>query len=385
MKEKFVALRAEAGEPSIFANSQNLMKGMTDVIDLSIGDPDFTTPEPILAAAYKDSLAGYTHYTAYRGDADVLQAVVDYYKRELDITISEKNVHILASADYAAFITCFATIEPGDEVLIPDPSFTCYADQVRYCCGVPVMVPTCEEKGWRITAADMEKYITPKTRALFINSPCNPTGAILTRKDLEEIAALAKKYDLLVISDEIYTWFDYGAPFVSMLSIPGMEERTVVINSLSKNYVATGARLGWIVAPEQIVQAVFRLGLNMVYTAPAFSQRMAKFALNEGKEIMKPILADFKERMFKTAERINRIPHMHVQSPPQGTFYLFPSIKETGLSSDEFVLKVLEKAHVMLVPGQNFGSCGEGYVRICCTVALPKLMEAMDRIEAIGL
>ncbi|MCQ2561060.1 MAG: aminotransferase class I/II-fold pyridoxal phosphate-dependent enzyme [Clostridia bacterium] len=385
MKEKFVAKRAEAGEPTIFANSQNLMAGMTDVIDLSIGDPDFTTPAPILEAAYKDSLAGHTHYTAYRGDADAIQAVVDYYKRELDVTISEKNVHLLASADYAAFITCFATIEPGDEVLIPNPSFTCYADQVVYCGGTPVMVPTCEENNWRISAADMEKLITPKTRALFINSPCNPTGAILTKEDLQEIADLAVKYDLLVISDEIYTWYDYAAPFVSMLSIPGMAERTVVINSLSKNYVATGARMGWIVAPEQIVGAVFRLGLNMVYTAPAFGQRMTKFALNEGKKYMEPILADFKERMFKTAERINRIPHLHVQYPPQGTFYLFVNIKETGLTSDEFVLTVLEKAHVMLVPGQNFGSCGEGYVRICCTVGLPKLMEAMDRIEAIGL
>ncbi|MCQ2561729.1 MAG: aminotransferase class I/II-fold pyridoxal phosphate-dependent enzyme [Clostridia bacterium] len=385
METKFMANRCLNFKPTLFSRAPELMKGMTDVINLSIGDPDFTTPAPIIEAGCKDALAGHTHYTAVRGDADVIDAVVRYYKREYDIDVDEKNVCMLASADYAGFISIFSTIQQGDEVLIPDPSFTAYAAQVEYAGGTPVFVPTSEDNQWRLDPADLEKYITPKTKALVINSPNNPTGAILTKEDLEAIADIAKKHDLLVFSDEIYTWYDFATPFTSMLSIPGMAERTVVINSMSKNYVATGARLGWIIAPQQIISGVCSLGLSMVYTAPAISQRMAKYALDNGREVMKPIMDEFKERLFKTAERINKIPHLHVQYPPMGTFYLYVNIKETGLTSDEFVLTVLEKAHVMVVPGQNFGSCGEGYVRICVTVGLPKLMEACDRIEAIGL
>lgn len=385
METKFMADRSLKFKPTLFSRAPELMNGLDDVINLSIGDPDFNTPAPIIEAGYRDALAGHTHYTAVRGDADVIEAVVRYYKREYGIEVDEKNVCMLASADYAAFISIFATIQEGDEVLIPNPSFTAYAAQVEAAGGTPVFVPTCEENNWRLEACEMEKYITPRTKALVINSPNNPTGAILTKEDLQDIAELAKKYDLLVFSDEIYTWYDFATPFVSMLTIPGMAERTVVINSMSKNYVSTGARLGWIIAPQQIIGAVCNLGLSMVYTAPAISQRMAKYALDNGRELMAPIMAEFKERLFKTAERINQIPHLHVQYPPMGTFYLYVNIKETGLSSDEFVLTVLEKAHVMVVPGQNFGTCGEGYVRICVTVGLPRLLEACDRIEALGL
>lgn len=385
MTKKFIANRLLAEKISLMSKLQDMMQGMDDVIDLSIGDPDFTTPAPIIEAGYKDALAGYTHYTQHRGCPDVIQAVVDYYKRELNVDVDEKNVLITTSADYAAFQACFSTIDPGDEVLIPDPSFLCYRSQVEYSGGKSVMVPTREEDGWRLKAEVAEKYITPKTRGIFISTPNNPTGACMHREDLEAIVRLAEKYDLLIYSDEIYTWYSYDVPFVSTLNISGAAERTVVMNSMSKNYVCTGARLAWVIAPQQIINAMVQAGMNMVYTAPSISQRMAKFALYEGREIMAPIMAEFKERMFKTAERINRIPHLSVQSPPPGTFYLFVNIKETGLTDEEFVLKVLKDAHVTTVPGSNFGDCGAGYVRFCATVALPKLLEACDRIEKLGL
>ena len=236
-----------------------------------------------------------------------------------------------------------------------------------------------------INAEIAEKYVTPKTKGIFLSTPNNPTGACMHREDLEAMVKLAEKYDLLLYSDEIYTWYSYEVPFISVLSIPGAAERTVVINSMSKNYVCTGARLAWVIAPVPLIGAMVKEGMNMVFTAPSISQRMAKYALNEGKALMAPIMAEFKERMFRTAERINQIPHLKVQSPPPGTFYLFVNVKEIGLTDEEFVLKVLEKAHVALVPGSNFGEHGAGYVRICCTVGLPKLMEAMDRIETLGL
>ena len=362
-----------------------LSKGMDDLIDLSIGDPDFTTPAPILEAGYKDALAGYTHYSPGKGYPDVIQAVVDTYKNDLGIAIGPENVIIVASGDYASFQAAFATIDPGDEVLIPDPSFMCYQYHVKYSGGVPVMVPTGPEDGWRFKAKEAEKYVTEKTKGIYICTPNNPTGACLHPEDLQEIYELAEKYDLLIYSDEIYTAFSYDVPFQSMLSVPGAAKRTVVINSMSKNYVATGARLGWVIAPKEIIGAIAMEGLHMVYSAPSISQRMARFALTEGKPYMAPIMAEFKERMFKTAERINKIPHLHVPSPPPGTFYLFVDVRETGLSDLEFALKVLKDAHVALVPGSDFGDCGAGFVRICATVGLPKLMEAMDRIEALGL
>lgn len=385
MANKFIADRLLQEEVPLMSKLAGMTAGMDDLIDLSIGDPDFTTPAPIIEAGYKDALAGCTHYTQHRGYPDVIQAVVDYYKRELGVVTDEKNVLITTSADYAAFQACFATINPGDEVLIPDPSFLCYRSQVEYSGGKSVMVPTYEEDGWRLKAEIAEKYVTPKTKGIFISTPNNPTGACMHKEDLEGIVRLAEKYDLLIYSDEIYTWYSYDIPFVSVLSIPGAAERTVVINSMSKNYVCTGARLAWVIAPVQIIGAMVQEGMNMVYTAPSISQRMGKFALEQGKEVMAPIMAEFKERMFKTAERINQIPHLKVQSPPPGTFYLFVNVKETGLTDEEFVLKVLQDAHVVTVPGSNFGSCGKGYVRFCATVGLPKLMEACDRIEKLGL
>lgn len=385
MAKTFIAKRHKDPKSSMMEQVAELSKGMDDLIDLSIGDPDFTTPAAILEAGYKDALAGYTHYSPGKGYPDVIRAVVDTYAKDLNITIAPENVIIVASGDYASFQAAFATIDPGDEVLIPDPSFMCYQFHVSYAGGVPVMVPTGPEDGWRFKASEAEKYVTEKTKGIYICTPNNPTGACLHPEDLQEIYELAEKYDLLIYSDEIYTAFSYDVPFCSMLSVSGAAKRTVVINSMSKNYVATGARLGWVVAPKEIIDAIALEGLHMVYSAPSISQRMAKFALTEGKPYMEPIMAEFKERMFRTAERINQIPHIHVPSPPPGTFYLFADIRETGLSDMEFVLKVLKDAHVALVPGSDFGACGAGFVRICATVGLPKLMEAMDRIEALGL
>ena len=385
MDKKFVADRHLDFKPSVLMQLAGLSQGMTDKIDLSIGDPDFTTPKEILEAGYKDALAGYTHYSQPKGYPDVIQAVIDMYKRDLGVEVPTENVIIVASGDYACFLSCFATINPGDELLIADPTVLAYKSQVAYAGGKPVFFPTYESDGWRIRADIAEQYITPKTKGIFLCNPNNPTGACLHREDLEAIYALAEKYDLLIYADEIYTAFSYEVPFTTMLSIPGAAERTIVMNSLSKNYVATGARLGWVIAPPQVINAINQEGVNMVYTAPAISQRMAKFCLEQGAPYMEPIMAEFKERMFRTAERINQIPHLSVQSPPPGTFYLYVNVKETGLTDVEFTLKVLKEAHVVVVPGSDFGEYGAGYVRVCCTVGLPKLLEAFDRIEKLGL
>ncbi|MBR2098264.1 MAG: aminotransferase class I/II-fold pyridoxal phosphate-dependent enzyme [Firmicutes bacterium] len=385
MDHKFIADRAAKFTPSVLMQLQSMMSGMDDIIDLSIGDPDFTTPEPILTAGYQDALKGYTHYSPAKGYPDVIQAVIDSYKKKLNIDLDADRVIIEASSAYSCFLACFATINPGDEILLADPTFLAYKAQIAYAGGVPVFFPTYEEDHWRIKAKNAEPFITEKTKGIFLCNPNNPNGACLHKEDLQAIYELAEKYDLLIYADEIYTSYSYEVPFTSMLTIPGAAERTIVLNSLSKNFVATGARLGWVIAPPEIITSMMRLGVNVVYTAPSISQRMAKFALEQGEVYLEPIMAEFKERMFKTAERINRIPHLSVQSPPPGSFYLFVNVKETGLDDVEFTMKVLKEAHVTVVPGSDFGDQGKGYVRICATLALPKLLEACDRIEKLGL
>ena len=231
---------------------------------------------------------------------------------------------------------------------------------------------------------EMKSYlITERTKALVINSPSNPTGNCLTVETIEKIAEIAEKYDLIVISDDIYTAFSYQNPFVPFASLPGMQERTIIINSFSKNFTMTGWRVGNIIAPDYIIKIVQQINENVVFTAPSMSQRAAIFALQHRDEVQPPMIEEYRKRMFYAAERINEIPKMSVIYPPKGSFYLFINIKEMGMSSVEAADFILQKAHVLMLPGDAFGKCGEGYVRIACTVNIDTLKEAFDRIEKV--
>ncbi len=371
-------------EMNMLANTEEMLAAYTDVINLSLGEPDMTTPAPIIEAAYRDSLAGHTHYTAFRGDPELRAEIVKFYKDEYGVEISDEEVYVVTSGNMGMYIALFTCINPGDEVLVPDPCFPVYGEQLRFCNAKAVPVPTYAEERFRFNPERAEKYVTEKTKALIINTPCNPTGACMNFEDMKAIAAFAEKYDLLVIADDIYSSMSFQEPFVPIISIPGMKERTITVNSVSKNFVMTGFRLGWNIGPAHLVDAMRKTNDMMVFTAPAPSQRATIYALAHRNELMTPIMEEFKDRVFKTAERINSIKHLSVL-PPMGTFYLFINIKETGLTSDAFVYKVLEEAHVLVMPGTAFGAAGEGYVRIACTKTTGELLEAMDRIEKIGL
>ena len=279
------------------------------------------------------------------------------------------------------YLVLEAIIDDGDEVLIQSPYFTPYPQQVELARGIPVELPTYEEEDFQINTDRMESLITDKTKALIINSPNNPTGSCLSLKTMKKIAEIAKKHDLIVISDEIYTAFSYERAFVPFSSVPDMKERTITINSFSKNFVMTGWRIGNIIAPSYIIEVIQQINENLVFTAPSMSQRAAIYALQHRVELQEPIIKEFKERMNYAAERINAIPGMSVIYPPKGSFYLFPNIKKTGLTSQEVSNLLLSKAHVLTLPGDAFGACGEGHIRICCTVSMEKLKEAFDRIE----
>ena len=280
------------------------------------------------------------------------------------------------------YLVMEAILDDGDEVILQAPYFTPYPQQVELARGIPVELPTYEEEDFQIDVDRLEGLINERTKALVINSPSNPTGNCLTVETMEKIAAVAEKYDLIVVADDIYTAFSYQNPFVPFASLPGMQERTIVINSFSKNFTMTGWRVGNIIAPRYIIQIIQQINENVVFTAPSISQRAGIYALRHRAEVQPSMVEEYRKRMFYAAERITDIPGISVINPPKGSFYLFINIKETGLSSVEAADMFLKKAHVLTLPGNAFGECGDGYLRIACTVGVDTLKEAFDRIEA---
>ena len=355
-----------------------------DVINLSIGDPDIPTPRGIIQQVYEDALAGHTKYTDPRGYPELRQAIRDFYREEYGDQVEDQEVFVTASGVVGMYLAMQVLLDPGDEVIIPDPYFTCYADQVQAAGGVPVFLPTQEEEGFAIDLERLESLVTPRTKAVLINTPNNPTGACLSRKQLEQLAEFCMKRDLYVVADDIYTNFTYGEPFFPIRALPGMGERTITVNSFSKNFIMTGFRVGNIIAPAEVVRALKQMNEYVVYSAPALSQRGALWALRERAKLEPPILQQFRERMEYAAKRINQVGWMTVPVP-QGSIYLFPSIRRTGMTSAQVTRRILEEAHVLVLPGDTFGACGEGYLRIACTVENSVMGEAMDRIAGMRM
>ena len=384
MKHKYVAKRYWK-DHSTALGSRVIPEDASDLIELSVGDPDLNTDDRIIEAAFRDAKAGHTHYTDFRGDPELREAVADYYREDFGIEVADEEIFICASGCYAMWLVMEAILDDGDEVILQAPYFTPYPQQVELARGIPVELPTYEEEDFQLNTDRLESLITERTKAIVINSPSNPTGNCLSVETMQRLAEIAEKYDLIVASDEIYTAFSYQRPFVPFLSLPGMKERTITINSFSKNFTMTGWRIGNIIAPDYLVATIKLINDNAVFTAPSISQRAAIYALRHRQEVQPPMIAEYRKRMFYAAERINQIPKMSVIYPPKGSFYLFPNIKATGLSSVEVAKRILEEAHVIVLPGNDFGSCGEGYLRIACTVDCDKLGEAFDRIAKMEL
>ena len=292
---------------------------------------------------------------------------------------------VLASGLFGMYITLQAVLDEGDEVLVLTPCFSSYFMQVKMAGGIAVEVPTYEEEDFQIDSKRLEAYVTPKTKVLIINSPSNPTGNCLSVGTMNEIAEIAKKHDLLVIQDDIYTAFSFQEKFTPMLSIEGMKERTVVVNSFSKNFLMTGWRIGNIIAPSYLIKTIAEMNEAIVFSAPTVSQRAALFALRNREKIQPAIVDEYRKRMEYAAKRINQIPWMKVIEPPKGSFYLFINIKALGMTSQEACDMILEEAHVLFLPGNLFGTCGEGYLRLACTAGVDKIKEAFDRIEKIKI
>jgi len=385
MPKQLLADRYQGGHAGIFSGYANMASQYDDLINFSIGDPDLSCDEGIIRAAFDDAMAGYTHYTPASGYPELRQAIARSYKEDYGLDFSADEVFICASASHGLLLVLEAILNPGEEVILIAPYFSSYAGQVKLARGVPVECSSTYEEGFQVNIERLEACVTERTRAIILNTPCNPTGVCLSRENMAALAEFAKRRDLIVIADDIYTIFSYGEPFVPMVSLPGMRERTVTLNSFSKNYLMTGWRIGSILAPPAFIDAVREINEGVIYCAPSISQRAALYALEHRNEICPPIAAEYKKRLEYAAARINAIPKMHVLTPPGGTFYLFVDIRDTGLTSEECCMRILHEAHVLTIPGSGFGACGEGFLRLACTIDSKHMGEAFDRIAAMPL
>lgn len=383
MKHKFIAKRYWKDQQTAMGKSDEMAKTFDDVINLSLGDPDLITDDIIIDGAFADAKAGHTKYTDFRGDPELRAEICRFYREEYGMGVRDEEVFVCASASLGMYLSLEAIVDDGDEVILQAPFFTPYPQQVELARGIPVELATYEDEDFQINIERLESLITERTKALVINSPSNPTGNCLNMETMEQLAEIAVKHDLLVIFDDIYTAFSYQNPFVPFASLPGMRERTIILNSFSKNFTMTGWRIGNIIAPDYIIKTIQQVNENVVFTAPSVSQRAAIHALRHRHEIQPAMAKEYRRRMFYAAERVNGIRGLSVLYPPKGSFYLFVNIKETGLSSAAATEKILQDAHVLTLPGPAFGACGEGYVRIACTVGVDLLCEAFDRIEKV--
>lgn len=384
MKHKYIAKRYWKDITTPMGQSDVLATSFDDVIDLSLGDPDLVTDDIIIENSMKDAKKGHTKYTAFRGDPELRDEIRKYYKDEYNMGFIDEEVMVVASGCLAMYLVLEAIVDDGDEVIIHSPYFTPYPQQIELARGVPVYLDTYEEEDFQINIERLEGLITERTKALVINTPNNPTGATFTRETLENISYIAKKYDLIVIADDIYGAYTFENPFIPIVTLDGMKERTITINSFSKDFTMTGWRIGHVLAPDFIIKTMQQINENVVFTAPSISQRGAIYALRNRDKIQPPMIEEYKKRVYYAADRINSIPNMSVLTP-KGTFYLFVNIKGTGLSSAEVSDIILKEAHVLALPGNAFGECGEGYIRIACTVGIDKLKEAFDRIEELDI
>ena len=384
MKHPYISKRYWNSETTAMGASGDYLRKYDDIINFSLGDPDITTDEKIINAAFQDALDGHTHYTDFYGMMELRQALVDYYKDEYDYKMVVDEVMITTSGCHAMWLVMEAILDDGDEVIIPSPFFTPYPQQVKLARGIPVMMDLKEEDDFQINTAYLESLISNRTKAIILNTPNNPTGACLTRETMEAIGKIVEKHDIIVIADDIYTKFSFSEPFIPFTSLEGMRDRTITVGSFSKDYAMTGWRIGYILADPRLIKVVKDINENNVFTAPSISQRAALHGLALRDQIQPPMIEEFKTRVFAAYDRIKGLNNISVLEP-KGTFYLFPNITKTGLSSQEVADRILKEAHVLVLPGSAFGEAGEGYIRIAVTVGVDKINEAFDRIGKMDI
>ena len=366
-------------KPSGIRKFFDIAAEMEDVISLSVGEPDFATPWHIREAGIKTLEKGRTWYSPNAGLLKLREAISGYLSRRFDLSYDPKNEILVTVGGSEAIDLCFrALIAPGDEVLIPEPSFVCYDPLTRMAGGVPVALPTKAEDAFRLRADVVAAAITDKTKLLVLPFPNNPTGAIMPREELEALAEVLCGTDILVLSDEIYGELTYGREHVSIAALPGMRERTILVSGFSKAYAMTGWRLGYACGPHQLMGLLTKLHQYGIMCAPTTAQYAAIEAMNNGDSDVTQMRDEYDMRRRLIVDELNKMGLACFE--PEGAFYVFPSIQSTGLTSEEFCQRLLKEKHVAVVPGNAFGDSGEGFVRISYCYSLKHITEALKRI-----
>lgn len=380
---RFASRMSKLGTETAFevlARARALEAQGKNVVHLEIGEPDFDTPKNIVEAAIQALREGHTHYNPTAGLPELRSAAAKDIARSRGIDVKPENVVVVPGGKPTMFYVLLTLIEEGDEVIYPNPGYPIYESMINFSGGKPVPAPILEEFDFSLDVNKLEKLINKKTKMIIVNSPANPTGGILTKKDLEKIAQLAVKHDLWVLSDEIYCRIIYDGKFESITQFPGMMERTIILDGFSKTYAMTGWRMGYGVMREDLAQAVTKLGNNCHSCTATFSQRAGIEAINGDQSEVNKMVAEFKRRRDFIVEGLNKIPGMSCKMP-KGAFYAFPNIKKLGLASKPLADRLLNEAQVATLSGTAFGALGEGYIRLSYANSIDNIKEALKRIE----
>ena len=378
---KFISQRVAQTPPSGIRKFFDIVATMKDVISLGIGEPDFVTPQPILQAGVASLNRGETGYTSNSGTVELRRAVSKHINKLYGVSYdAEDEIIITVGVSEAVYLAMTAVLDPGDEVIIPEPCFVSYAPEVSFAGGVPVMVPCYVEQQFQVTAEDIEARITDKTKAIFLGYPNNPTGAVMSRERMLEIAAVAEEHDLLILSDEIYDQLVYGVAHTCVPSLPGMRDRTILLGGFSKNYAMTGWRIGYACANPELLGAMRKVHQYTIMSAPTTAQAAAVAALEDGHDAVQRMVAEYDRRRRLIVDGFNTLGLDCFE--PKGAFYAFPSIARSGMSSEEFANRLLEEEEVALIPGEAFGASGNGYVRAAYAQSYEKIEEALNRMDS---
>lgn len=380
MPGKFISDKVREIPPSGIRKFFDLVLEMDDVISLGVGEPDFVTPWHIREACIYSLEKGFTSYTSNLGLLELRELISKSYLKDYGIDYNPKNeILVTTGVSEAADLAFRAVTNPGDEVIIPEPCYVSYKPSVSLAGGVPVPVPTYRDDEFRVTADQIEKSITKKTKALVLSYPNNPTGAVMGKKDLEEIADVVNENDIAVISDEVYAKLTYDGAHTCFSSLSGMKERSIILNGFSKSHAMTGLRLGYAAGSEELIAAMTKIHQYAMLCAPITAQMGAIEALKNGDGEMQKMVREYNRRRLLIVRGLNKLGLETFE--PKGAFYAFPSIKNTGLTSEEFAGRLLKEEKVAVVPGNVFGECGEGYLRCSYATSYEELVKALARIE----
>lgn len=378
--DQMLSSRAMELKPSGIRKFFDILEEMQDVVSLTVGQPDFDTPWHIREAGIRSLEEGRTYYTSNSGTVELRREISAYQKRRFGLEYDPKNeIIVTVGGSEAIDLAIRAVVNIGDEVIVPEPCFVCYSPLVTLAGGAPVTINLRAENDFRLTAAELEAAITPKTKAVVLAFPNNPTGAVLDGNDLENLAEVIRRHNILVISDEIYAELTYGERHVSIASLDGMRERTIIAAGFSKSYAMTGWRLGYTLAPPEITAQMLKIHQFAIMCAPTASQFAAVEAVRNGDEDIEFMKAEYDGRRRFVVSGLH---DMGIDCfVPRGAFYVFPDISRFGMTSEEFCGRLLREKHVAIVPGTAFGECGEGFARISYAYSLRHLEKALKRME----